>query len=179
MILQHFSDKIVPLEQLYNVSADFQNIGFSTCKPTGLWVSVKGKDDWPHFCRSAFGTAKLAYCHRVEIDASNVLIIDTEDKLKDFHLEYQVWSNMWGTRIHWPRIAKDYAGIIIAPYFWDSVHLFEGAWGWDCASGCIWFAKDVVKSIRVEVRHKRLLEKAEALIAAKTGRLQRLEGKEQ
>jgi hypothetical protein len=152
MILQHFSDRPVPLKQMYNVSVGFQPVNSEDGKPKGLWVSVKGPYDWHHWCKSSdFRIDRLAVCHRVEIDFTNILIIDTEEKLKGFDHRYHVWSNWCGNGINWSRVASDYSGIIIAPYFCNLRLVIDWYYGWDCASGCIWFAKDVVKWIGAEV----------------------------
>lgn len=50
--------------------------------------------------------------------------------------------------IMWPKVAKEYQGIIISPYQWERRDFFGTFWysGWDCASGCIW-DKEAIKSI--------------------------------
>jgi hypothetical protein len=139
---------------MYNLSANFQSADSSNGKPEGLWVSIKGPDDWPHWCiANDYRKDRLALCHRVELDLANVLVIDTEKKLKDFALQYHVWNNRRGNGIHWPRVAKDYAGIIVAPYFGNLRHTLDWYWGWDCASGCIWLAKKIVRWIGVEIHY--------------------------
>jgi hypothetical protein len=44
--------------------------------------------------------------------------------------------------INWAGVAKDYQGVIIAPFVWDRrLHdAYSWYYTWDCASGCIWDA---------------------------------------
>jgi hypothetical protein len=152
MILQHFSDKPVALKQMFNVPVALQYaVPFG--KPRGFWVSVKGEDDWPNWCQSEdFNSHRLAVCHRVEIDYSKILVIDNPEKFLKF--EHDFCAAIQGfTCIRWGKVAAEYSGIIIVPYFYN--YRFNSSWyyGWDCASGCIWVAKDVVKNITVEKKH--------------------------
>jgi hypothetical protein len=148
MILQHFSDKPLTLDQLYNVDTKLQSIGLYK-KPTGLWISVKGIDDWLHWCdENDFNVESV--CHNLEIDWEHILVIDDDEKFNNFDNGYHIdLFNLHN--IHWPKVAKDYSGIIIAPYFNHFRLDMVKSWyyTWDCASGCIWNAKDVVKKITV------------------------------
>ena len=148
MILHHFSDKCVPLNQMYNIPNDLQCVEPFE-KPYGFWVSVKGEDDWPHWCRdNEFLIPHLTVCHGIDIDYAKVLIIDTPEKLLKF--ENNFYAVVHGfVCINWRKVAGEYSGIIISPYFYE---FRFNSWycGWDCASGCIWSAKDVVRKITVE-----------------------------
>ncbi len=90
-------------------------------------------------------------------DDANVLIVNGERQLLAFDKKYgvdqQLAPNHVWHQIDWRAVAKDYDGIIIAPYVW-SCHLGFGRGGgiesvscwyypWDCASGCIWNAKAI------------------------------------
>lgn len=145
----------------------------ATGKPSGLWVSVRGEDDWRSWCEAEeFHLDGLACAHRVTLSpAANVLWIVGAAALDEFHLEfshetdferkmaerraeydrgmgYDLESRVQGngltfSRNQWPvdwaRVAKQWDGIIIAPYIYS--RRFDGPfwyYGVDCASGCIW-----------------------------------------
>jgi hypothetical protein len=133
---------------MYNEPAHLQGIE-PYGKPRGFWVSVKGDDDWPHFCQdnNLFGNY-LDVCHRIEIDYKKILIIDTPEKFMNFENNFYAVAKGF-TCIHWRKVAAEYSGIIIAPYF-NEFRFNSWYAGWDCASGCIWAAKDVVKNITEE-----------------------------
>lgn len=117
-------------------------------KPRGFWVSVDGEYDWPWWCREEqFELVALRYHYRVRLTSdANVLILDTESKMLDFHEQYgeDLFAGGHVGRyqlVGWKRVAEDYAGIVIAPYFWCfrfDTELSNWYYGWDCASGCIW-----------------------------------------
>ncbi len=131
-------------------------------KPIGLWVSVKGEDDWPWWCgENEFYPDGLAYVYEVRLcPQANIHHISTAEGLLDFHQRYAVQTDyerrmeeMYpGSRyglteeflrhqwpIDWREVVQSYDGLIIAPYLW-SQRLGGPHWyyGWDCASGCIW-----------------------------------------
>ena len=128
-------------------------------KPNGLWVSVRGEDDWPSWCaRNDYGN--LQACHEVELRPSaSILYLLTPDDILDFHERYAVQLNgsarhyapprMWP--LDWRSVADKWDGVIIAPYQW-SLRMEGPSWyyGWDCASGCIWNA-DAIGHFEVAV----------------------------
>jgi hypothetical protein len=126
-------------------------------KPNGLWISVDGPHDWRDWCEENNQFIdRLAYQHHVEIDLTRVLWLKDVRALRRFTQEF-VSENHWlpfGMLIDWPRVAERYAGIVIAPYFWDC--RFELLWyaAWDCASGCVWDPSIVidVRQCKPEVR---------------------------
>ena len=125
-------------------------------KPSGLWVSVDGPDDWPSWCRSEeFGDIDNEIRYRVDLNSNcNVLILSTSGQLKDFNKKYSYTPSAYKNLlagigwINWKKVANDYQGLIIAPYCWELRLDPDVMWyyGWDCASGCIW-AAEAVKSI--------------------------------
>jgi hypothetical protein len=132
-------------------------------KPKGLWVSVKGEDDWENWCRGEnFSLEGLACVHEVKLH-SNARILRVsdawgiEDLTRRYGAErYPELSSLCGRMdaIKWREIAGEYQGVVIAPYIWSKRLAFDSFWyyGWDCASGCIWDA-DAIQSVS-------LLEKA-------------------
>jgi hypothetical protein len=158
MTLMHYSDEPITFDRTKTYDPDESRYGHM--KPYGLWVSVAGEDDWPAWCRdNEFRPECLAHPHRVDLcDNARILWIDTPDGIDNFHAEYSVASPFdldasfpsdfrFNQRfINWSVVAKDYDGIIIAPYQW-SRRSMGPMWyyGWDCASGCIW-STDVITS---------------------------------
>jgi hypothetical protein len=119
-----------------------------TMKPSGLWVSVDGEDDWPTWCRDNMfrDDASFSYRYRVTV-RSTVRVLATVDEVLAFNDRYGV-GDEWSSYINWASVASDYPGIIIAPYQWDLRMDWRTFWyyTWDCASGCIWDA-DAIESV--------------------------------
>jgi hypothetical protein len=136
MRLLHYSNE--PLTSVHSVE---QRPHF---KPCGLWVSVEGPDDWKSWCKDqpSFPLGQIE--HEVILaPGANILVISTPSELDDFAARYG--NPEARTRLEsmdWGRVARDYQGLIIAPYIWErrlSEHTFW-YYAWDCASGCIWDA---------------------------------------
>jgi hypothetical protein len=124
-------------------------------KPQGLWVSVDGPNDWKEWCLSenyaGLGGQRYRVCL---VPTARIKTISSRDELVDFRKKYtgtNPWRGESGTEyediyIKWEDVAKDFQGIIIAPYQWEC--RLEEPWyySWDAASGCIWDA-DAILSI--------------------------------
>lgn len=129
--------------------------------PEGLWVSVKGEDDWPSWCQSEqFRLEALAVCTRVVLASeANVRLVEGEQQLLAFDAEYGIDYDYGGAvpfthrRIDWIKLAKDYDGLIIAPYVRScrlpmergtpKARVSDWYYPWDCASGVIWRARAI------------------------------------
>lgn len=110
-------------------------------KPLGLWLSVDGDRDWPEWCKAEdFNEPGLR--HRTEMvlaPDANILHLKSADNIRYFTQQYA--GLKWGSdRVNWAQVAKDYQGIIIAPYQWECRldHYTFWYYTWDCASGCVW-----------------------------------------
>jgi hypothetical protein len=130
-------------------------------KPRGLWISVKGENDWPEWCQAEdFYLEEIATEHRVTLwPTANIKVISGNTEFDEFHWEYEAdiyglgerrryrTTDFWGNPlpdfkydyIDWTAVAQDYDGIIIAPYLFNR-RLDGPSWyyGWDAASGCVW-----------------------------------------
>lgn len=118
-------------------------------KPSGLWVSVKGDDDWKawtqaeDFCASSTTPDNE---HTVTLaDDANIMMIRSAHEVLTLTDNYGLDPSFSSSfdrayRIDWPLIATRWDGIIIAPYQWSCRYDDRTFWyyGWDCASGCIW-----------------------------------------
>ena len=166
-ILHFRSHAVMPPLKLMEQKCCFTD-DFGGFKPNGLWVTVEGKDDWRQWCLSEkFRLINLRHIFEVKLKSdAAVLWVQNADELDSFSVRYkpvlseevmrrrgltddQVKAAMkfFGSSemrrqrymgIDWPSVAKEFQGIIIAPYIWD--RRFDLLWyyGWDCASGCIW-----------------------------------------
>ena len=119
-------------------------------KPEGLWFSLENDDElydgsWSDFChQSEIMCSRLIYKYYVRLTTdANVLILDTVADMYKFRKNYQYTNEAPLYRdlaICWQDVAKEYQGIIIAPYHY-SLRLhpdFHWYHPWDCASGCVW-----------------------------------------
>lgn len=160
MHLEHYSPEPVRLSQLATaqvpvVEAAIRGKSRFVWKPKGLWVSVKGRGDWPAYVKSDFGdtgTERLRYVHDVGVpDWSRLLVLRSVSDITVMVQRYGVlifntfreeWSPCWA------EIAKDYAGVVIAPYQGGIRNNPDFGWyyTWDCASGCIWDPSAIVIS---------------------------------
>lgn len=142
MKLLHYSR-----EPLGKIRSTKQNApDWSGAKPSGLWVSVQGDDDWKSWCESeSYALENLAFPHVVHLrDDARILRLEDHWSIDDLTRRYGI--DRHGHRLYktmcidWPRISQEYQGIIIAPYQWSQRMNANWYYGWDCASGCIWDA---------------------------------------
>jgi hypothetical protein len=118
-------------------------------KPSGLWLSVAGEDDWKSWCQGEqWGLSRLVYETRLCLSPeARVLWLRGPASLDAFDAEYG--ADRYRRCVDWSRVANRYQGIIIAPYVRE--RRFDGRasdwyYSWDCASGCIWDA-DAIASL--------------------------------
>ncbi len=135
MVLHHYStSKIVEI-----ISKVQHPVMKPYDRPIGFWVSVVGPNDWKSMHRGYLLDQNL---YEVKLASEhNVLFMSTRKQLSVFTKEYGL-KLRGETRIaiDWRKVAADYQGVIIAPFFeehddYDDLFWY-GAWG--CASGCIW-----------------------------------------
>ena len=168
MILEHYSrEPLVWPPRDYEQANGLDDCGgMSMFKPTGLWVSVKGDDDWRWWCEAEdFRTDKLQVCTRVILSSeANLKVIQGESELIRFDEEYSHTleiTRMYSRHaIDWQRLASEYDGIVIAPYVWSCrlpyrnedvarKHVSDWYYPWDCASGCIWNGTKAISAFEV------------------------------
>lgn len=126
----------------------------SSMKPIGLWYAIG--TEWIDWVTTEMPGWMGDKFYRIEI-TPRVLKLDTARKVHAFTKRYELPKVHDPERprslryrysdIDWVRVAKDYAGIEIAPYQHTLRHTYLWYYGWDVASGCIW-DKSGVKSIR-------------------------------
>lgn len=135
MKLSHFSND--PIEDL-----QYKHQIPSTMKPVGFWISVDGPDDWPSWCAAEqFRECDKQLRYDVRLKEKNgVLVIEDGRGMVAFNDRYGQTEREVLHSIDWQAVAKEYDGLIIAPYQWEYrlANGFLWYYGWDCASGCIW-----------------------------------------
>lgn len=133
MKLLHYSDKPFELDLSLAYASEHW-------KPTGLWVSVEGEDDWPSWCNSVgFGLDRLQCASEVALELeANVLFIKSVAELDAFNRRYSAGDRLSPHDLNWPEVREKYDGVIIAPYQWERRLDYMWYYGWDCASGVIW-----------------------------------------
>jgi hypothetical protein len=155
-------------------------------KPHGLWVSVRGEDDWESWCRAEeFHLNGLKCVHRVTLRRdANVLWLRTPEEIVRFHMAWSYetefereFAAKYGDRsymserfqrnqwpVDWDKVAENWSGIIIAPYQWSL--RYDGPfwyYGMDCQSGCIWDMRAIETFELAEVNtHEEEMEKEDA-----------------
>lgn len=125
-------------------------------KPTGLWVTVDGEDDWRTWCiGESFSLGRLAerWTLRLRSDARILWATCCSDILA-LGQKYQKPNDgeAWRWGLCWSSLAQDYQGLLIIPYQW-SLRLSEQAnwyYSWDCSSGCIWDPAAIESVVRDE-----------------------------
>ena len=111
-------------------------------KPKGLWYGIG--DSWLRWVRSEMPDWEADNVFKIDIDESKILKITNYDELVAFENRYAVTDEKNGymssryKSIDWSAVAKDYAGIEIAPYIYKARYDHMWYYGWDVASGCIW-----------------------------------------
>ena len=122
-------------------------------------MSTEGEDGWAAWCRAEdFGLDRLGHVHDVTLaQPDRLLWLEDAAGIDRFTAEYGVpWGpsflgldQVW---IDWTAVARDFDGLVIAPYVWSRRLHPASHWyyGWDCASGCIWDA-EVVGSVSPRV----------------------------
>lgn len=142
MKLVHYSKHPLVEKRDRQVDADL----CGAYKPTGLWVSVVGKDDWRSWCEAErYYDCDGMFETEIKLTGLGkpVLHLKNDVEIYDFGRKYEKdllhrVRSMKG--IDWKKVGEEYGGLIIAPYSWH--HSYESDWyyGWDCASGCFWSA---------------------------------------
>lgn len=142
MKLIHYTSKKTDLDFQRKYVDDFEKN--ATLKPTGLWVSVKGEDDWKWWCEEIEWDNRITHAYEVKTkENANILYLKSPFELHEFTKQYLgdhglpeiTKINLY---INWSKVKKEYQGIIIVPYQWSCRFDLMWYYGWDCASGCIW-----------------------------------------
>ena len=146
MRLVHYTDHHVV--SLHSV-AQRDHPGF---KPRGLWLSVQADDGcgWRDWCMSeGFGLGRLTHIHDVMLaPGASMLRLASAEDIDAFTSAYLIQPGNTGFWVDWMAVAREYQGIVIAPYIWERRLARHTFWyyTWDCASACVWDA-DAISTI--------------------------------
>ena len=126
-------------------------------KPKGLWYGLN--DSWLEWCKHNQPNWIYPYLHEIIVDEDKLLTLSTIDETLKFHEKYGVQESKRTECIDWRKVAEDYSGIEIYPYYhkleFDIQFFFLSPWyiSFDTESGCIW-NEDAVKEIRLIAKIK-------------------------
>ncbi len=112
-------------------------------KPKGLWYGIGVS--WIYWVRNEMPDWEYDNIFKIDLNESNMLMIDTLEKLHSFHEEFGVKTHVF-TQIDWEKVSNSYGGIEISPYMWEARMKLDWYYGWDVASGCVW-NKNVIQNI--------------------------------
>jgi len=117
-------------------------------KPEGLWYGIGSSwVDWTSYEMPGWKGNNL---YSVEIDYSNVLVLDTIEKMKKFERQYKK-QNQYGLKsIDWTEVSAKYDGIEI-PIYQSSMRFTDWYYPWDVASGCIWNPKAIKNVVQLPI----------------------------
>ena len=143
MALRHHSNKPLELKQLDEERRSY----VSNSKPVGLWFEiVGGNPDWITWCaKDNYGKDRFGYSYILELNLSNICLINNENQFLDFTELYKINKCGFGL-INFTEVMTDFKGIIISPYL-HSCRGIDWYHGWDVASGCVW---DITAITKVE-----------------------------
>ena len=122
-----------------------QEISF---KPKGLWYGIG--DSWISWVKSEMPDWENDNVFMIEINENLILRITNYNELVEFEDKYStknldvnggksaLRARLDYKQIDWSKVAKDFAGIEIAPYIYKARYEHMWYYGWDIASGCIW-----------------------------------------
>jgi len=117
-------------------------------KPNGLWYGIGSSwVDWTSYEMPGW---KGDHLYSVEIDYSNVLVLDTVEKMQKFEHQYAKEDQYGLTSIDWSAVSTKYDGIEI-PIYQGSMRYRSWYYSWDVASGCIWNPKAIKNVVQLPI----------------------------
>jgi hypothetical protein len=149
----HYSDK--PLNHLLDVPPEAQSE--NGMKPRGVWFGIGSS--WKDWVSTEYGNSSTDIQGHFPTNKETAIVLKRNAKilritsakgLNEFTKKYPGEDEYLkpiknveyglGRMINWKRVAKDYDGIIIAPYIASRRLSIQTPWyyGWDVASGCVW-----------------------------------------
>jgi len=125
--------------KLKEIDFTYNYVQSNKMKPVGLWYSINY--EWLEWCRDNFRIHKEIL--EIEIDLSNVLVIDSVSKLKSLIREFGYFIVEGVKYIDWRKLSKRYSGIEFVNYneIRNQLSILDlPTWFYrlDVSSGCIW-----------------------------------------
>jgi len=109
-------------------------------KPKGLWIA-KGKEWFDIVSQMGTDSIKAGpYIYKVDIIEDYTVVLESEKQVMDFNFQYKInkVGNDLNMFIDWPKVAKNFAGILIPDFDPTLAERFEWYYTWDLSSGCYW-----------------------------------------
>ncbi len=155
MILSHYSWNIFKFDSL-----KIYNNNNICLKPDGLWLSTNNKYGWRYIHIKSYYNLNFGYETKFKIDTSNIIILDSYEKIEEFTLKYGVKythefkefniNTIFDNTMHidWNLVSKEYDGILCLVWDEKSSNI-PTKYMWysslDCISCCIWNLKCVTQ----------------------------------
>ncbi|MBS1977778.1 MAG: hypothetical protein JST46_10435 [Bacteroidetes bacterium] len=114
----------------------------SLFKPNGLWYTMD--DTWWAWVKehNAENIAGYRHRHLLDVDMSNVCVLDDVKPVMEFHWKYSYKHRDAISAIDWQKVKTDYSGIEVRDYenlysacAWRSIIWLQN---WAVSSGCVW-----------------------------------------
>ena len=130
-----------------------KNYPYIHYKPVGTWYALG--EEWAKWLSSDMPEWWNRYdrIYMIDLDYSNILRLNTIQKMRKFESEYSASGNFEGyglvKGIDWSKVKQHYKGIEIIPYQWNMRADSRNQWyhSWDVGSGCVWSAS-AIKGVR-------------------------------
>jgi hypothetical protein len=138
-------------------------------KPDGTWFCCGGDPDWPtvvhervrNCCWNETHLQDLKCQTELLLNEDRLLKIEDPTELNCFTAKYEYQRDrrqpdgedtVKKQAICWTRVAESYDGVILIAPFRPAYSDYRPEWtkSWDCASGCVWRPKAVLRSLRPE-----------------------------
>ena len=133
----------IPQERRFHLSPEwnlkFRNVTHQRVddKPRGFWYAVG--DECIHYLKRTSNNYVEEYLYELQINPNSVLILNTEEKVLNFTKQYSISKyGFEASDINWPKVAENFSGIEISPFFRDLSKNLSWYSTWGIASGCIW-----------------------------------------
>lgn len=170
MRLIHYSTE--PLTEFHSVPLDKRGARrpMDGVKPAGLWFSDDDDDtNWRSWCEGEhFNLDSYKFAQELTLEfGPMVLHIADDASLLKFSRKYEKQLYPGGSLewVDWDRVCSDYWAIVITPYLWRLRLDVMWYYAWDCASGCIWDERALLKigpAVPVKFLDTHAQEEAEA-----------------
>jgi hypothetical protein len=142
-------------EKEIDLNRKYYKSGHPNGKPHGLWYDING--EWKHWCEDEEFEGIYKNNFELEIDTTQILIIENYSELLSFHNKYSVpGKHSYGiftaryNSIDWQAVRSRYKGIEIRNF--NRIKYTESNgdypmwfYGWDVSSGCIWDLSCITK----------------------------------
>ncbi len=122
-------------------------------KPEGLWYAFgRGWIDYKNANDRGTDDSQLCPLFELEVDTSRFVKLVSVADITEFNDKYSVQdivADYSDTTINWLKVAAEYDGIELSPYYNRLQCDFHWYKTYDIASGCIWNLKTIKNIVRI------------------------------